>query len=158
MEIFLRSERDDYVPGSFYLLFFWGGGGGKVKENYWNLLHTYTTQPKKKLREGELYMPDVYKARLYYYLLWIMFTVYNLYMRLFSSSCPLFLRACVRAGLPSISFMLRKIFLYSIFKTLLAALYRLRQHFFHLCLQFFFSPQQITFPRSQRNFPFLDAS
>lgn len=107
-------------------------------------------------------MPDVYKARLYYYLLWITFTVNNPYMGCSSSSCTL---ACVRAGLPSLSFVLRKIFLYSFFKTFLAALYGLQLHFLHLCLQFFFflilfflSLQQITLPRSQRDFLFLGAS
>lgn len=92
----------------FIFFFFWEEGGGKVgsggdkaKENYWNLLHTYTTQTNKKgFAKVNIYMPDVYKARLYYYLLWIMFTLYNSYMRFFSfpSSCPLScVRACLRA-------------------------------------------------------------
>lgn len=151
------------VPGSFYLFFL-----GKVKENYWNLLHTHITQPKKKrFRGGELYMPDVYKARLHYYLLWITFTVYNSYMRCSSSSCSLScLCACVRAGLPSLSFMLRKIFLYSVSKTFFGCFVQITAaflsslppvFFFFFWISFFLSTTD-TFPRSQRNFLFLGAS
>lgn len=55
-------------------------GGFKQKKNIGTLYNTIT-QPNKRTKEKiivevTLYMPDVYKARLYYYLLWITFTVY----------------------------------------------------------------------------------